>query len=141
MNPDSPTCGWYTECMEKAHPCGPKGYVMDFGYPYCLKFRDAKDLSPAGQAWRDKTMVCLQRSLVPMLGASGPSSQVCSEIDQTGFDSHVHCYTSTPSICSLPWSDLWKIVDIIGPGFLDPQGWKQSAQAIRICLCQWSGAC
>ena len=87
-------------------------------------------------------MICLQKSLVPLLGASGDPAQVCSEIETAGFDSHVKCYTDAPSICSLPWSDIWDIADIIGPqGFMDPQGWKQASQAVKICLCEWSGMC
>jgi len=87
-------------------------------------------------------MVCLQKSLVPMLGASGPLSQVCPEIEQLGFESHVKCYTSEPSVCSLPWSDLFNIIDIVGPrGLFDPVGWKQTTKVAGMCLCQWTGLC
>lgn len=141
MNPTGANCDWYTRCMEMARPCGPTGYVMSFGYPYCQKFAAAKDLSPIGVQWRDKTMNCLQKALVPMLGASGPFSKVCAEIEQTGFDSHVECYTSTPSICSLPWPDLFNIMSIVGPGFLNPTGYSQAAKVVSMCLCQWSGLC
>lgn len=141
MNPQSAACGWYTDCMERAHPCGPTGYVMNFGYPYCKKFAAAASLTSKGREWRDNTMICLQKSLVPFLGVSGPEKRVCDEIKQHGFDSHVACYTGAPSICSLPWSDLFEIAGIIGPGFLDKEGFSQASTVIKMCLCQWSHFC
>ena len=76
-----------------------------------------------------------------MLGASGAPQEVCKEIETTGFDSHVECYTSTPSICSLTWTDLFIIADIALPAFTNPTGLAQAGRVVSMWLCEWTGVC
>ena len=34
----SANCSFYTECVERNMPCGPSGYALGYGYPFCKAF-------------------------------------------------------------------------------------------------------
>jgi hypothetical protein len=67
------TCLWYPDCLEAAHPCGLDGYALSYGQHFCNAFSSdlaSNLLTRQGQLWRDKTLICLQEQLVPLLNVS-----------------------------------------------------------------------
>lgn len=87
--------------------CGPDGYPIGYGLKYCTKFTDAAPkFSAIGQAWITKTMLCLQRNLVPY--ATGEKSTTCSALKEFAFGTHPGCYVSS-GVCALPPSD-WQVI-------------------------------
>lgn len=106
-NPAENSCTFYSDCLEKKVQCGPSGYPIGYGAKYCQKFTDAKgDFSALGRAWITKTMLCLQRALVPY--ATGEQQGTCAKIKEFAFGTHPGCYVSS-GVCALPPSD-WEIV-------------------------------
>jgi len=67
------TCAWYSDCLEAAHPCGSDGYALAYGQHYCNAFSSelaSNLLTPHGLVWRDRTLLCLQEELVPLLNVT-----------------------------------------------------------------------
>src|SRR3954468_15775580 len=80
------TCYFYRLCLDQRMGCGEHGYAVGYGEKYCLRFNHEDRLSELGVSWRDATLTCLQKSLVPLLGAEELS---CGKITEAGFASHV----------------------------------------------------
>ncbi|ETV98092.1 hypothetical protein H310_08837, partial [Aphanomyces invadans] len=116
QRPVPKSCAFYSQCIEVAHPCGPRGYAIDFGEKYCVKFNEKKDwFSEDGRRWLDGTMTCLQQKLVPMLRSPNVT---CEAIRTFAFNSHPACYTNDNdnnfSVCDLPIGDWMSLVRVIG---------------------------
>lgn len=130
----SKMCDFYSECIEKVHSCkdGPDDYAIGFAKKYCLEFNKAK-FSPVGEVWRDETMVCLQRALVPLLDQENVS---CRGIRKIGFESHVPCYTDVePSFCDLSSKDLRRVRHILQkPELLNRETINAGIRIGKICL-------
>ncbi|ORY09022.1 hypothetical protein BCR34DRAFT_603170 [Clohesyomyces aquaticus] len=106
-NPAENTCTFYPNCLEKKLQCGATGYPLGYGLKYCNKFTAArKDLSSSGQAWITKTMLCLQRALVPY--ATGEKGGSCPNVKEFAFGTHPGCYVSS-GVCALPPKD-WEVI-------------------------------
>lgn len=127
-------CSFYSRCLEAAVPCGPNGYALGFGLPYCTKFQDNYDrFSPRGQIWMWSTMTCLQNYLIPI--ANGQKTATCTEIHSFAFASHSVCYTQPgSSICDLPFSDWTLLFVMISQELNDPATWQQMLEVLRICM-------
>lgn len=137
LNPEPRSCSFYASCLEIAYPCGENGYALGYGDRYCNKFRqlDGK-LSPKGIAWRDSTMLCLQRSLVPFF-AKKRTPENCEAITDFAFASHSFCYTQPgASICALdPFGDLPVVFKTIeSDDILSRRGAEQTLKVVRTCL-------
>ena len=135
-------CGFYTRCLDAAHPCGPDGYARGYGAKYCHRFDSkADELSAAGDAWLNSTGACLQQALVPLLWQPDAT---CAQIRRRAFDSHPICYTggqgarpTAPSICLLPDSDVRTIAETVDrKDALSPWGIEQEARVWRTCVKQ-----
>lgn len=69
--------------------------------------------SPDGQEWVTDTILCLQDKLVPYTAAGSDSTSSCEELKEYAFETHPQCYVEG-GICSLPPSDLARIVETVG---------------------------
>lgn len=127
-------CTFYRRCLEAAVPCGPSGYALGFGEPYCNKFRENyARFSAAGREWLWPTMDCLQRVLIPI--ANGEKFMTCPEIRSFAFASHSRCYTQPgQSICDLPFSDWMLLFVMISQELNDPATWQQMLEVLQTCL-------
>ncbi|NOD85922.1 hypothetical protein [Ruegeria sp. HKCCD6119] len=112
VNTATPSCGVYEACFAKYCPCKNDAdeYFITYGKKYCERFLSKTSLSDAGKTWRDKTLNCLQETIVPKLDISTNPSCNCSSMRKFAFDSHVQCYTQPgASICDLPVDDIIEI--------------------------------
>ncbi|KAF2197222.1 hypothetical protein GQ43DRAFT_425006 [Delitschia confertaspora ATCC 74209] len=106
-NPAENTCAFYSDCLEKKMKCGDEGYPIGYGMKYCKKFTKARpQLSAKGKAWITKTMLCLQRNLIPF--ATGQQGGTCARLKDFAFGTHPGCYVSS-GVCTLPPSD-WEVI-------------------------------
>jgi len=92
----------------------PPDYYLNYGQKYCDKFSalGSKDLSPAGLAWRDKTLAALQDA-VETKRAEDPAGFAQLERDPEAFkkfcyDTHADAYVNS-GLFKLPAQDLVKI--------------------------------
>lgn len=87
--------------------CGANGYPIGYGLKYCNKFTAARpEMSSKGQAWVTKTMLCLQKALVPF--ATGQKRESCDALKKDAFATHPGCYIAG-GVCTLPPTD-WAII-------------------------------
>lgn len=136
------SCGVYTQCFEKYCPCsGDKNYFTNYGKRYCDKFIGRSDWSAQGAAWRDKTLQCLQESIVPKLDLDHPEKCDCNKMKDFAFQTHISCYSQdAASICRLPASDWSKIIQTIDTAdLLDAYGAKQMLGIVNVCIKQQAG--
>jgi hypothetical protein len=136
-NSATPSCNVYEQCFAKYCPCDndPNEYFLSYGQKYCQRFLDNANFSDAGKAWRDKTLVCLQESIVPKLDISEQPVCNCGGMKNFAFQSHVSCYTSPQhSICDLPVADIKEIGAIIDiKDAFSSDGWKQMKEVVKVC--------
>ena len=132
------TCLWYPDCLEQAHPCGADGYALGYGFKYCQLFASANSsqLSPAGLLWRNETLLCLQRALVPLLSNA---TVTCAEILDFAYQTHPICYTES-GLCKLSLKDLEAIREIVCQHTVTCDGqvwqgrfWEQIWQVVKDC--------
>lgn len=92
--------------------CGKNGYPLGYGEKYCHKFAKARPkLSGKGKAWVTKTMLCLQKHLVPW--ATGQKKATCANLKSHAFATHPGCYIKG-GVCTLGPKDWAVIVDTVG---------------------------
>ncbi|MFI5302822.1 MAG: hypothetical protein ACHREM_32435, partial [Polyangiales bacterium] len=128
-------CSFYAACLDPELACGEAGYALGYGERYCDAFANDAGFSAAGAAWRDSTMICLQRHLAD-LGAAAVASMTCSSLTDDAFASHPACYTQPgASICDLPPSDVLVVLHTISASDLFSQrALKQEASVARTCV-------
>lgn len=136
-NATTPSCQVYDSCFAKYCPCqsDPAEYFITYGKKYCSNFLANAGFSPAGEKWRDKTLVCLQEKIVPHLDISSAPVCDCSAMRTIAFNSHVACYTQTgASICDLSVADLNEVRKVIDKkDLLTSEGWRQMKDVAGIC--------
>lgn len=130
----------YYDCVEatlaNGEGCGPAGYPEGYGGKYARRFlEDARPrMSPEGQAWIDRVLVCLQEALDARIG---PES-TCEEVWTAGFDTHPDCYVDA-GFCTLGFEDLVVVgttIDAVDLSLPD-----QVAQVERVnALCEQAGS-
>jgi len=125
-------CAFYRACLDAAHPCGVDGYALAFGERLCNAFiARREEFSPAGQAWLRGVRTCLQRSLVPLVGAGALS---CEALVDAAYASHSGCYTAPGnSVCNLPPADLGALTRVLAPWLRDPRALRQIGEVLRSC--------
>lgn len=130
--PRPDNCSYYSACLERQQPCGENGYALGYGEKYCNAFANNAGFSPAGVAWVNGTMLCLQRHLA----AEPVQSMSCSAITDDAFASHPDCYTQPgASICDLGPSDALQVLNTISAtDLLSSRALKQEAQVVRTCV-------
>ncbi|KAF2470214.1 uncharacterized protein BDR25DRAFT_304149 [Lindgomyces ingoldianus] len=110
-NPAENTCTFYPDCLETKVKCGAAGYPLGYGLKYCKLFTAAAPgFSSAGKAWITKTMLCLQRNLVPY--ATGEQAASCPALKEFAFATHPGCYVSS-GVCALPPTDWDNIISTV----------------------------
>jgi hypothetical protein len=133
-----PSCNVYERCFERTCNCEKSvdRYFISYGKKYCERFLQSTDWSQDGRRWRDKTLICLQETIVPNLPQDGGKCD-CAAMKRHAFEAHVRCYTQPESsICDLNVNEWLKIRSIIGTSdlFLDSDGRQQLLQVVKICL-------
>lgn len=109
------SCVVYSDCIEQQCRCNatPSKYVMNFGLKYCQRFAAETEFSPAGRAWRDKTLSCLRDGISQAFGRNRGPPCNCAEIQKGAIASHTACYTKAPSFCSLRDADIKVVARIV----------------------------
>jgi len=120
-------CGFY-DCLERNCGCGAAGYPLGYGKKYCQIFSNYP-FSGNGNKWRDATLRCLQRSLIPF--SQCPPTN-CSIMKSKAFDSHPFCYTYS-GVCFLSPKDLLGIIAITYGDVLTLDGIKQILETFKKC--------
>ena len=120
----------YYRCREATAHCGPEGYLMNYAYRYCQRFRLVAEsqMSPAGQAWFRR----VRRCLITTLDAVEQGND-CSSIEEIGFRSHPECYIQT-GFCELPTSDWVKVFNTVDP---DDLRFRELLTAGNGCFRDW----
>src|SRR5690606_18654926 len=92
-----------------------------------------------GKTWVDKTMYCLQESLVGVYRRNVAPLPTCDTVRKTAFNSHPNCYVNSGvGVCSLPVSDWNVIRDTIGwKGLLGIAALKQAIETGEKCAKLW----
>mgnify|MGYP001551069754 CR=1 FL=1 len=140
-NPSNTSCEVYNICFNRYCPCsGSSNYFISYGRKYCDRFLNTGALSAVGRQWRDKTLRCLQETIIPKLPIDAPATCNCAQMKEFAFTSHVACYTqSAASVCKLPLSDWAEIVRIIDRADLfDSYGASQILEIIKVCAVNYS---
>jgi len=138
QNSTTPSCGVYATCFEATCKCEASQYpyFISYGKKYCERFLASTDWSQAGAAWRDKTLVCLQEKIAPIL-PQNPALCNCQSLKAAAFQIHVTCYTQPgASVCDLSvgdWSTIYQIIDNHDL-FGDPDGRAQMLAVAQICV-------
>jgi hypothetical protein len=120
-------CGFY-DCVERNCGCGANGYPLGYGKKYCQIFSNYPFTGNGGK-WRDATLRCLQRSLIPY--SQCPPTN-CDTLKSNAFDSHPFCYTSS-GVCFLNPKDLLGILAITYGDVLTLDGILQIMETMKKC--------
>lgn len=102
------SCEYY-QCRDQLQMCGPQGYFLRFGYPYCSRFMTQvkPTFSEEGALWLDRVGQCLRDQLE---GISVQES--CKETEDLAISSHVSCYLDT-GFCQLSFSEKLKLLKVV----------------------------
>lgn len=96
---ESLSCEFYSECLEKLHKCGEKGYPINFGGKYCKKTIDNMDkFDHHGQNWIRKSVPCLKNGIKDAI--SHPNDFNCEIIKVKALRIHPDCYVEA-GFCKL----------------------------------------
>jgi hypothetical protein len=120
-------CSFY-DCVESNCGCGASGYPLGYGKKYCQIFSNY-NFQGSGSRWRDATLRCLQRALIPF---SQCPPTTCDQLKQEAFDSHAFCYTSS-GVCFLSPRDLLAILGITYGDILTLDGITQILETAKRC--------
>ena len=127
------SCTFYRDCLEDRYHCGPDGYPLSYGQPYCEKFTAAKSqLSDQGKEWVSDTMLCLQTALIPEATGAPSAVRGCDALKNKAFSNHTNCYVES-GLCQLPPTDWWVISQTVGFWEL-VSSWQQSIPTAVNCL-------
>ncbi|MFK7823564.1 MAG: hypothetical protein AB8G05_05375 [Oligoflexales bacterium] len=97
------SCEYYL-CKEMQTPCGGKGYNIDFGYRYCLKYQNDKHYSSQGKDWLYAVRGCLQEKLNELR-----PDIMCVDLKKQAIASHYQCYIDE-GYCELPLADKRRVL-------------------------------
>jgi len=135
------TCTFYDQCMEAVHPCGNKGYALDYGLYFCNQFKSRLGNMPAFpfscsgnsklEAWQWATSSCLQKEMVKILPGDDLS---CDQLQDKAIESHVKCYTES-GFCDLCVVDFPLIATVIGlKGMFAKGSLMQMLDTLKTCM-------
>ena len=130
--PRPENCSYYSACLEAQHSCGERGYGLGYGEKYCNAFANNAAISPAGVAWVNSTMLCLQKHLASLAA----DKLSCDALTDDAFASHPACYTQPgASICDLGPADALQVLNTISAtDLLSSRALKQEASVVRTCV-------
>ncbi len=99
-------CEYYS-CVEEQRHCGKKGYLLNFGKKYCLKFSEKDHLfSEKGKEWLSNVRECLIKNLDKSQAVS------CRKFKREQFKAHIPCYVNT-GYCDLSRKDRFAVKKVI----------------------------
>ncbi|CBW25826.1 putative exported protein [Halobacteriovorax marinus SJ] len=100
-------CDYYS-CIEEQRHCGKRGYPLNFGKKYCLKFNKEEDrFSEEGKRWiRDVRQCLIDQAL------ESKDHLSCKEFKKEQFKAHVPCYIKT-GYCELSRADRFAVKKVI----------------------------
>jgi len=125
----STSCAFYI-CLENKYHCGASGYPLAFGYKYCEAYANsASSFSSAGQAWIQKTRLCLQKALAQ----DDKCMSSCSQVSSDAFGSHTMCYLQS-GVCDLTLHDYYEIFVTVGAGLLLIDSFVQAVETGLACV-------
>lgn len=109
---------------------------MGFGDHFCKRFQKTRlEMTPAGQEWLTKTMLCLQQKLVPF--ANGQQSATCPSLRSRAFETHSDCYIDS-GVCFLDRSDWQKIFGTVDlKTIFDKASIKETLETVKGCGKLW----
>lgn len=124
------SCSYYL-CKENELNCGPKGYLVNYGYRYCNKFYQELEskLTASGSQWIQEAAVCLQEKIEHTTTASTS----CLNVKKIAYASHSDCY-SQASFCELPIEDKFKIIKFLKYEAFKYQTQKEGLQVLFSCF-------
>lgn len=126
-------CRFY-RCFEDRLSCGPKGYMLRYGVPYCQAFeRTLPAFTPQAQVFINKTSQCLMKTLLPYYS----KDQVdCHRLSHVAFDSVSTCYIAN-GFCDVVQSNALTFIDVYKPRHLFQTGalkiWREIMEVTYQC--------
>jgi len=139
LSPGPDTCNFYATCLEPIYHCGPDGYPLGYGQYFCQKFKnETSRFTTHGGQWLSKTMLCLQRVLIPEatspITASG-GVRTCEQLKDAALSKHAKCYVEC-GLCQLSPVDWWVVVSTVGirSMFSSFEGIGQVVEAAGLCV-------
>jgi len=121
------SCQYYAT-LSDAMGCSDSGYLMRFGYNYCVKFFVEEPIfSPRGMRVLNQIRRCLQQGLeqAPVL--------TCNNVEDVAVKTHVSCYAQS-DFCSLNIIEQGILATTILPSLIDPRISATVEQIQQICL-------
>lgn len=116
--------------------CGPRGYLIDYGYHYCKKFVDHADsFTPAGQETMRAIRECLVRALEqPGEFSANPEkpSLSCANARSIGISSHYPCYMHS-GYCQMPIQDHVQLMILFKAEAARPFAWTEFLGMFQGC--------
>ena len=105
------SCSFYLS-LEQSIPCGPSGYTLDFGYPYCEKFLKSNfyRFSRRGKKFLIKNSFCLQEEIYK--NYSENDNLTCKKLKNIAFSGHADCYIDS-GFCDLSLFDKIILTNVI----------------------------
>ena len=100
-------CSFYScanKSIEQAGICksdDKTSYFMNYGEKYCNRFgnQTVNKLSNKGKIWLNKTLVCLQKSIIYFCQEKGNCDK-CDKVRKLAYATHAPCYTAS-GLCYL----------------------------------------
>ena len=120
------SCQYYL-CKEMQTPCGDRGYNIDFGYRYCLKYQDDSLYSEQGKEWLYSVRGCLQHKLNELA-----SDTMCVDLKKHAINSHYQCYIDA-GYCQLPLADKGRVLKTAARAMLNFDILLSGFKVLRTC--------
>lgn len=118
LNPDQ-KCDFYSCAAQAANDqkvcdlADKQSYFLNYGEKYCKRFssRTEKSLSAEGRGWLNRTLACLQSSIVEGCNQKKECAN-CGTIRKLAFDTHPYCYVSS-GLCKLSLKDQIEVAKTV----------------------------
>jgi hypothetical protein len=111
------------EIINQGAGCGEDGYLLGYAAKYAERYmwETYPQLSPAGQDFLDRNLLCLQKVFRDTVQADW----TCSTVAEFGFKSHAACYLSS-GICELSLTDRLTILMAVDTEDLNQPGQEEA---------------
>lgn len=110
--------------------CGPKGYLINFGYFYCYRFVMLDGtFTPKGRWVMRNIRTCLVHALDE---AEEEKKLTCENVEQYGIASHFGCYTHS-GYCGMPKADKVMLMVYLRGQVMSPRAWAEFLRIFSAC--------
>jgi hypothetical protein len=125
-------CNYYL-CRNIETPCKENNYLKDFGYKYCVKYRDqvAKKMSDKGKKWLSHNAYCLQ-AVIDNLNIKTNNKKSCAEFKRHAIETHSDCYLAT-GFCDLSPSDQQHVIIAAWSTIFKNEFRKEISELLELC--------